>query len=163
MDRETSSAFITCPRACAYLRAPPSTNPRHKLTLDEVVTGLASEIHPDRDVINQEAEEFALAARRLSTAVLTQLFSYMVGKGIRYGYITQGQAYVFVRIPYDDPTCVYHSVCVPSLDVQDDSRGDDETRLYRTAVAQVFAFVLRAVQASPPTQAWHRRAEELDT
>ncbi|VTO85059.1 unnamed protein product [Fusarium graminearum] len=34
------------------------------------------------------------------------------------------ETYVFLQIP-DDPSCVYYSVCVPSLDVQD----DDETRL----------------------------------
>ncbi|KAM0185932.1 hypothetical protein ACHAPI_011970 [Fusarium lateritium] len=148
------------------LRIPASATeykPPHKLTLNEIVTGLVSEIQPDRDVIHQEGEGFSFASRRLTTAVVTQLFSYMVGKGIRYGYITQGEAYVFLHIPGDDPTCVYYSLCVPSLDVQDDPNGDDETRLYRTAVAQVFAFVLRAVQAPPPTQAWHRMAEELDT
>lgn len=30
------------------------------------------------------------------------------------------EAYVFLHIP-DDPSCVYYSVCVPSLDVQDDT------------------------------------------
>lgn len=148
------------------LRIPASATeykPPHKLTLNEIVTGLVSEIQPDRDVINREGEGFTFSARRLTTAVVTQLFSYMVGKGIRYGYITQGEAYIFLHIPDDDPTCVYYSVCVPRLDVQDDPNNDDETRFYRTAVAQVFAFVLRAVEASPTTQAWHRMAEELDT
>lgn len=148
------------------LRIPASATeykPPHKLTLGEIVSGLVSEIQPDRDVINQEGEGFTFAARRLTTAVVTQLFSYMVGKGIQYGYITQGEAYVFLHIPHDDPACVYYAVCVPSLDVQDDPNDDDETRLYRTAVAQVFAFVLRAVQAPPPSQDWHREVEKLNT
>ncbi|KAH8662768.1 hypothetical protein BGZ61DRAFT_499399 [Ilyonectria robusta] len=38
-----------------------------------MVTGLVSEIRPDRDVINQEGEGFPFAARRLTTAVVTQL------------------------------------------------------------------------------------------
>ncbi|KAF7549501.1 hypothetical protein G7046_g8336 [Stylonectria norvegica] len=116
----------------------------HKLRRDEIVTGLVSEIRPDRDVINQEGEGHEFAARRLATAV--------------YGYIDTGEAYVFVRIP-DDPSCVYYAVCVPSLDVQD----DDETRLHRTAVAQAFAFVLQAIRSPPPCQAWHDAAERLDT
>ncbi|GKU14114.1 unnamed protein product, partial [Fusarium langsethiae] len=130
----------------------------HKLRRDEIVTGLVSEIQPDRDVINQEGEGYEFAAKRLATAVVTQLFSYMIGKGIQYGYIDTGETYVFLHIP-DDPSCVYYSVCVPSLDVQD----DDETRLHRTAVAQAFAFVLQAIRSPPPCQAWHDAAEHLDT
>ncbi|KAG7402638.1 Reticulocyte-binding protein 2-like protein a [Fusarium oxysporum f. sp. raphani] len=108
----------------------------HKLKRGEIVTGLASEIQTDRDVINQDGEGYEFAARRLATAVVTQLYSYMIGKGIQYGYIDTGETYVFLHIP-DDPSCVYYSVCVPSLDVQD----DDETRLHP----------------------WHDAAEHLDT
>ncbi|KPA36814.1 serine threonine protein kinase [Fusarium langsethiae] len=130
----------------------------HKLRRGEIVTGLASEIQPDRDVINQEGEGYEFAARRLATAVVTQLYSYMIGKGIQYGYIDTGETYVFLHIS-DDPSCVYYSVCVPSLDVQD----DDATRLHRTAVAQAFAFVLQAIRSPPPCQAWHDAAEHLGT
>ncbi|KAH7115499.1 hypothetical protein B0J13DRAFT_533387 [Dactylonectria estremocensis] len=130
----------------------------HKLRRGDIVTGLVSEIQPDRDVINQEGEGYAFAARRLTTAVVTQLFSYMIGKGIQYGYVCTGEAYVFLHIP-DDPSCVYYSVCVPSLDVQD----DDETRIHRTAVAQALAFVLQAIRSPPPRQAWHDATEHLDT
>ncbi|RMJ08723.1 hypothetical protein CDV36_011663 [Fusarium kuroshium] len=130
----------------------------HELRRDAIVTGLASEIQPDRDVINQEGEGYEFASRRLVTAVVTQLFSYMIGKGIQYGYIDTGEVYVFLHIP-DDPSCVYYSVCVPSIDAQ----GDDSTRLHRTAVAQVFAFVLQAIRSPPPCQAWHDAAEHLDT
>ena len=37
--------------------------PPHKLRLDELTTGLVSEIQPDRDVINQEGHGFEFAAR----------------------------------------------------------------------------------------------------
>ncbi|KAF5618246.1 serine threonine kinase [Fusarium sp. NRRL 25303] len=66
----------------------------HKLRCGEIVTGLVSEIQPDRDVINQEGEGYEFAAGRLATAVMTQLFSYMIGKGIQYGYIDTGETYV---------------------------------------------------------------------
>lgn len=130
--------------------------PPHKLRLDELTTGLVSEIQPDRDVINQEGHGFEFAARRLATAVVTQLFSYMIGKGIRFGYVDTGEAYVFLYIS-DDPSCVYYYLCAPSLDVQD----DDETRLHRTAVAQVFAFVLQAIRSPVPPQTWHTATEDL--
>ncbi|KAF4512600.1 hypothetical protein G6O67_001717 [Ophiocordyceps sinensis] len=41
---------------------------------------------------------------------------------------------------------------------------DDETRLHRTAVAQVFfAFVLQALRARSPPEKWHDDAETLGT
>ncbi|KAF4122167.1 hypothetical protein GMORB2_7760 [Geosmithia morbida] len=128
----------------------------HKLSVDEVVTGLGSGIQPEHDVINKEGEGFGFAARRLAAAVVTQLFSYMIGKGIQYGYVCTGQSIVFLYIP-DDPSTVYFSVCVPNQDVLE----DDEMRLYRTAVAQVFAFTLQALRATPPPEAWHDEAEKL--
>ncbi|KAK5651304.1 hypothetical protein OQA88_12648 [Cercophora sp. LCS_1] len=55
----------------------------HKLSREEVTTGLESEIQPDRDVINKDGEGFAFAAKALAAAVVTQLFSYMIGKRIQ--------------------------------------------------------------------------------
>ncbi|CAI0649780.1 unnamed protein product [Colletotrichum noveboracense] len=109
----------------------------HKLGRNEVVTGLASEIQPERDVINKNGEGFAFVLKALVAAVVTQLFSYMIGKGIRYGYVCTGEVFVFLHIP-DDPTSVYYYVCVPNLDVLD----DDENRLHHTAVAGVFEHFL---------------------
>ncbi|KAI8954159.1 hypothetical protein F4801DRAFT_534524 [Xylaria longipes] len=130
----------------------------HKLTRDEVVTGLREEIQPERDVISKDGKGFAFASRRLTAAVVTQLFSYMVDKGIQYGYVCTGETFIFLHIP-DDPSVAYYSVCVPNLDVLE----DDENRLHRIAVAQVFAFVLQALRSPPPPQTWHDRAEDLDT
>ncbi|GKU07974.1 unnamed protein product [Fusarium langsethiae] len=130
----------------------------HKLSRDEVVAGLDGEIQPDRDMINQEGEGFEFKARRLTTAVVTQLFSYMVGKGTQYGYVCTGETYISLYIP-SDPSCVYCSVCIPSLDVED----DDENRLHWTAVAQVYTFVLQAIRSPLPSQAWHNAADQLDT
>lgn len=129
----------------------------HKLRRDEIVTGLESEIRPERDIINKDGEGFVFASKKLATAVITQLFSYMVGKGIQYGYLCNGEVFVFVHIP-DDPSIVYYSVCVPNLDVLD---GDD-ARIHRTAVGQVFAFVLQALRSDLPPMSWHDRAADLD-
>ena len=128
----------------------------HKLSVDEITTGLNSEIRPERDVINMEGQGFTFNARALAAAVVTQLFSYMIGKGIRYGYFCTGQAFGFLNIP-DDPSTVYCAVCVPKQDVMD----DDENRLHRTAAAQVFAFLVQALLATPPAESWHDDAEKL--
>ncbi|KAK3695832.1 hypothetical protein B0T22DRAFT_497680 [Podospora appendiculata] len=114
-----------------------------KLSKDEVTTGLASEIQPDRDV-------------SLAAAVVTQLFSDMIGKNIQYGYICTGQVFIFLHIP-DDPTVVMYHVCVPNEDVPDD--GED--RLGRTAVAQIFAFTLQALRSGPAPPSWRDTTSRL--
>ncbi|CEJ83111.1 hypothetical protein VHEMI03138 [[Torrubiella] hemipterigena] len=130
----------------------------HKVGIDEIVTGLESEIQPDRDVINQDVDSFASSSRALSAAVVTQLFSYMVGKGIPYGYFCTGQILGFLHIG-DDPATVQVALRVPALDVVD----SDENGLHFTATAQVFAFLLQAMAADPPPESWHDAADKLDT
>ena len=137
-------------KSCIEYKAP------HKLTQAEVTEGLTSEIRPDRDVINKDSSSFRSASRRLVAAVITQLFSYMIGKESQYGYIFTGEASVFLYIP-EDPSKVYYHVAVPNRDVVE----ADETRLHRTAAAQVFAFTLEALQAGPPPQSWNDAISQL--
>ncbi|KAK4073571.1 hypothetical protein Purlil1_13013 [Purpureocillium lilacinum] len=131
----------------------------HKLSRDQIVAGLGREIQPQHDVITAEGKGFEFESKRLCAAVITQLFSYMVGLGTSYGYICTGEVFIFLHIPTENPSIVYYSTQVPNLDVVD----DDETRLHRTAVAQVFAFVLRAAREEPPPQSWFDAAEKLGT
>ena len=146
------SEGIIVPALAIELKAP------HKLTRDQVVAGLTEEIQPERDVINQDSAGFAAASKRLITAVITQLFSYMIDNDLQHGYVCTGETLVFLHIP-EDPSIVYYSVCVPGLDVLE----DDENRLHRTAAAQAFAFVLQAILAPPPEQTWYQRAKHLNT
>ncbi|KAK3326780.1 hypothetical protein B0H66DRAFT_618037 [Apodospora peruviana] len=104
----------------------------HKLSQEEIVTGLASDIQPGRDVINKDCEGFVLASRALTAAVVTQLFSYMVSKGIQYGYVCTGQVFVFLYIPDDPATVVYH-VCVPNLMSSRMTKTDSIARLSHTS------------------------------
>lgn len=128
----------------------------HKLSHNEIASGLQGEIWPNRDVINKEDVGYELW---LTTAVITQLFSYMIGKGTQYGYIYTGEAFVFLYIP-NDPSMVYYSVCVPNMDVL--YNDDGISNLGCTAVGQTFAFVLQSLQATPPPMAWHLATEKLD-
>ncbi|KAI2883675.1 hypothetical protein CBS63078_11354 [Aspergillus niger] len=126
----------------------------HKVTIPELVAGL----HPidlDRDVIDQEGDTFDFYATRLVAAVVTQISSYMIDSGVRYGYICTGEAFVFLHIPKDDPTIIQYFLCIPNQDVQPDVQADDEVRLHRTAIGQVLAFTLQALAVEPPTQQWH--------
>lgn len=82
------------------------------MSVDKVVTGLELEIWPERDVINKDGQGFAFTSRALTAAIITQLFSYMIGKGIQYGYVCTGEVFVFLHIS-DDPSAVYSSICIP--------------------------------------------------
>jgi hypothetical protein len=127
----------------------------HKVTIPELVAGLH---HMDlaRDVIGQEGDTFEFYATRLVAAVVTQIFSYMIDSGVRYGYICTGEAFVFLHIPEGDPTIVQYFLCIPNQDVQ----PDDELRLHRTAIGQVLAFTLQALAAETPPQEWHDMAND---
>ncbi|KAK3363862.1 hypothetical protein B0T25DRAFT_492773 [Lasiosphaeria hispida] len=122
----------------------------HELSQNEVVTGLTSKIQPDQDVINENGKGIAFTAKRLTTAIIIQLFSSMIDKNTQYGYVCTGQTFIFLHIP-DNPTTVYYHICIPNLDVTD----KDKNRLRHTAVAQVFTFILQALQAAPPLQSWY--------
>jgi hypothetical protein len=127
----------------------------HKVTNPELVAGL-HQMDLARDVIDQEGDTFEFYATRLVAAVVTQIFSYMIDSGVRYGYICTGEAFVFLHIPKDDPTVVQYFLCIPNQDVQ----ADDELRLHRTAIGQVLAFTLQALAVEPPTQEWHDAAHD---
>ncbi|KAJ5737457.1 uncharacterized protein N7483_002582 [Penicillium malachiteum] len=108
-----------------------------------------------RDVIDQEGDTFEYYATRLVSAVVTQIFSYMIDSGLQDGYICTGEAFVFLHIP-EDPTVIQYYLCVPNQDVQ----GNDQCRLHRTAIRQVLAFTLQVLTTEPPSQEWHDTARE---
>ncbi|CAD6445219.1 3a3088d6-d303-4cf5-9faf-e19c685c9a19 [Sclerotinia trifoliorum] len=130
----------------------------HKFPLEVIVAGLKGEIRPAEEVINKEGDGFGFTSKYLVVAVITQLFSYMIDKCIRYGYVFVGDATIFLHIS-DDPSTVYYYLSVPSQDFQE----DDENRLHRTTVAQVFAFTLGSLAAEAPGQAWNDAAAALET
>ena len=132
--------------------------PPFKLTATEVVTGLQGEIRPARDVINQDGEGFEFHSKRLVSAVITQLFSYMIKTGVQYGYVSTGELIIFLHIS-DDPEEVQYHLCTPRLDVD----LNDAACLHKTAVAEVIAFSLQALAAKPPPLGWHDDAAKLDT
>ncbi|OJD24854.1 hypothetical protein ACJ73_03789 [Blastomyces percursus] len=136
---------------------PAAVTAPHKLTQAEMDTGLTKEIQPAQDVINQESDDVEFCCRRLVAAVITQLFSYMVHKGVRYGYVCTGEAFIFVHIP-DDPSSVQCALCIPSLNVKATDGSDSQL----TAVAQVLAFTVIALKSPRVSQQWHDAASRLD-
>ncbi|KAK0655417.1 hypothetical protein B0T16DRAFT_451104 [Cercophora newfieldiana] len=122
--------------------------PPHKITLQHLRLGLRS-MNIYEDVVNRatkpvEEEEEALFqyhADRLAAAVVTQTFDYMIEAGLTHGFLTTGEAIVFLKVDWTDPTTLYYYLAEPGPEVDEDR--DDI--LYRTAVSQVLAFTVLAL------------------
>ncbi|PNP49501.1 hypothetical protein THARTR1_09823 [Trichoderma harzianum] len=127
--------------------------------VQEFTTALVEDIIPERDVIGREDDSytFVSSSKQVVTATITQLFDRMVKSGVPYGYIYTGEAIIFVEI-HDDPSVAHCYVSIPDNDVS----AEDESTLRYSAVGQIFAFMIRAMQAGPRSVQWHDRTATLD-
>ncbi|UKZ61139.1 uncharacterized protein TrAtP1_002410 [Trichoderma atroviride] len=130
--------------------------PPYRLSLNEILTGLRGSIEVAREIVQSPAvKRFCEMSKVLVVAVITHLFQRMLVVGTRFGYITTGEAYIFLEIGAD-ARLVRYSLCVPRHDVE----SDPVTGLHRTAVAQVLAFTLRAFRAKRMPPAWYQKAQQ---
>ncbi|OAA62573.1 Protein kinase-like domain protein [Niveomyces insectorum RCEF 264] len=82
-------------------------------------------------------------AELLSTAAVTQTYHYMLEAGLAYGYLTNGDAIVFLKIDWaTDPTVLFYHLAQPAREVV-----VDEDPAYSNAVCQVLVFTVLALQA----------------
>jgi len=86
-------------------------------------------------------ERLQYNADKVTVAVATQTFHYMIENRLEYSYITTGEAFVFLRIDWDDPTTLLYHVAVPA-DEADDERSN--LPYSQTAIAQVLGLCLLA-------------------
>ncbi|KAL9487934.1 hypothetical protein ACSS6W_000211 [Trichoderma asperelloides] len=163
--RRAKRQGIWANRSCIYRQLDGESTPvfaimhqlPHRLQLEEIDCGLASEIEV-QDVIDKEGRDFKFASKTLVAATITQLYSYMVSKDIRYGCVSTGEAFIFCCISRNDPSNIYCTACVPERDVQ----RDDPLRLHRTAAASVFALVVHALREKPLPGSWYDSVKNLD-
>ncbi|KGY15887.1 hypothetical protein PABG_11133 [Paracoccidioides brasiliensis Pb03] len=142
--------------------------PPHKLPLAIIQNGLQEmELAGIVERHHDETEE--VRHRRLVAAVITQAFSYMIKAGVEYGYVSTGEAFIFLHFKADEPGTVYYYLSVPEQDVGKETgftgeAEDDDNRLHMTAVGQVLAFALRAIRTTPHDQKWKDwAASQLNT
>ncbi|KAF1992918.1 hypothetical protein P154DRAFT_528154 [Amniculicola lignicola CBS 123094] len=144
-------------RIAAYLT---EYKPPHKLSLGCIYEGL-EDMELDEVVRCRETDTPRDRFRRLIAAVITQAFSYMVKLGVEYGCVCTGEAFVFLRVP-DDPRTVYYFLSVPKGDVGGATgwaaNSDRLNRLHLTAVGQMLAFTLQALQTPPRSHQWRVEA-----
>uniref|UniRef100_A0A093ULW5 Putative cell division control protein 7 like 2 n=1 Tax=Talaromyces marneffei PM1 TaxID=1077442 RepID=A0A093ULW5_TALMA len=97
----------------------------------------------DRIVRYQKDESPEHICRRVVAAVITQLFHYMYEGGNEYGCVAMGEAFIFLRVPDNDPSTVLFYLSVPQEDVGNTTKWPrDDNRLHLTAVGQLLAFTL---------------------
>ncbi|OAA34931.1 Protein kinase-like domain protein [Cordyceps fumosorosea ARSEF 2679] len=134
----------------------------HKLSLAHIKAGLM-DMDLDDIVRLQENETPEMICRRVVAAVITQAYSYMVTGGIPFGYLCTGEAFIYIHVKHEEPECAYYYLSVPKEDVGESTGWtadlDGDNRLHLTALGQVLAFTLRALQTTPRDSGWIKWAE----
>ena len=123
---------------------------RSPLELDKVINEVSVPRPEDK------VAYFDYQAESLVAAIVTQTFSYMVKDGTQYGYVTTGEAFVFLHIELEDPTTVYYHLAEPNEDVnaQNEAFPNTEDYLHHTAISQVLAFSILALGSAQGNQEW---------
>ena len=128
----------------------------HKVSVGSLREGFQKmDVEEQLHQVTIPTEEVANAkhhAKDLAAAVATQTFHYMIENGLEYSYITTGEAFVFLRIDWDDPTTLLYHVAVPSDEVAADNAGGDAFAFHRTAVSQVLGLCLLASRSEQVCQ-----------
>ncbi|KAI9759667.1 MAG: hypothetical protein M1840_003233 [Geoglossum simile] len=70
-----------------------------------------------QEIPTSDASHFRYHVDQIATSIATQTFCYMIQNIILYGYITTGQAFVFLHICSDNPTMLFYYLSEPQTDV----------------------------------------------
>lgn len=125
-------------------------------------THIPPPIPPDMTEEDAEHSEEAFEDRlqynadKVAVAVATQTFHYMIENRLEYSYITTGEAFVFLRIDWDDEknnTTLFYHVTMPADEVAADNAGKDIFNFQRTAIGQVLGLCLLASKSKRRTHA----------
>ncbi|KAI9795999.1 MAG: hypothetical protein M1825_001057 [Sarcosagium campestre] len=146
-------------RTLAYLA---EYKPPHKLTRAMMECGLRP-MNITTEIINaavmpakdDEEAVFRYHSERLVTSAITQTYDYMIRTGLKYGYITTGEAYIFLHVRKDDPTTLYYHLTEPTVDFEQNKDSAEGT--LHTALGQVLSFCLLALGSRPRPQRWRNR------
>jgi hypothetical protein len=137
--------------------------PPHKLSVEYLRAGLRpmnlwEDVVQRRTIPNDPGEKLNYNADRLTGAAITQTFEYMIENGLEYSYMTNGEAFIFLRVRENDPTTVYYYLAEPNREA--DEQYSTGFRYPFTAVGRVLGFCLMAVDSAARNQSWRDRATE---
>ncbi|KAK2796241.1 hypothetical protein FQN50_009631 [Emmonsiellopsis sp. PD_5] len=89
--------------------------------------------------------------------VLCQTFHYMIIAGLKYGYVTSGEALVFLMLDENDPQTLYYH-----LSSVGDSVGDPPSRnldVQYGPVSQLSTFAMLSLESEPQSPQWVQDAK----
>ncbi|KAL8917477.1 MAG: hypothetical protein Q9208_007922 [Pyrenodesmia sp. 3 TL-2023] len=133
-----------------------------KVTKEILRSGL-HEMNLSKDVIHRtkipgngdEAGLFKYHAERITAAVLTQTYQYMIQTGCEYSCVSTGEAIVFLWVPADSPSELHYHLAEPGLEV---GEGMD-LQHNRTTIAQTLSFFFMALQSKTRDRDWRNKAK----
>ncbi|EFE44797.1 hypothetical protein TRV_00469 [Trichophyton verrucosum HKI 0517] len=132
--------------------------PPHKLSVENLAAGLRPmnlwEEVVQLDAIPTEGNAKLLYnAEQMTASTLVQEFHVMINEGLEFSYITNGLAYVLLRVYDNDPTTLYYYFCNPNKEVDSDT-------LSRTAIARVLCLCLMSCRSPVRNQDWRNNARQ---
>lgn len=132
-----------------------------RLTLHDIRNGL-EDMDLDSVTPKSSIEDDKARCRRKVAAAISHVVSYMVRAGLEFGYITTGEAWIFLRVP-DDPRTVLYHLSIPEIDVRNSmgytaNQYQPHHGLCLTAAGQLAAFTLQAFQKNPRVYSWREWA-----
>ncbi|KAK0725655.1 hypothetical protein B0H67DRAFT_659353 [Lasiosphaeris hirsuta] len=125
------------------LRLQSSSQGRHRVSQAGSSEGNA--VYRGHQATPEQQVDKGCPAGTLIAMALTQVFDYMVGFGVAYGYVAAGKSLIFLHIDKDVPQTLYYHLCIPSQDVLPSLVHTTS----RTAVAQLLSFCLVSLQSKP--------------
>lgn len=148
--------------------------PPYKLTTPHLRLGLRPmDIH--KEVVNRKTiptasdpeSRFAYHADRLTASALTQIYNYMIEDRLKYGLLTNGEAFVWLKIDWSDRKTLYFHLTEPTPEVDAQLRAQTPSAHLCTAVGQYLSFVLMAIcgikDARPSQDELERALRDLKT
>ncbi|KAL9019965.1 MAG: hypothetical protein Q9185_002787 [Variospora sp. 1 TL-2023] len=135
----------------------------YKVTKEILRSGL-HKMNLSKDVINRTAIPGAkdgagllrYHAERITAAVLTQTYQYMIETGCEYSCVSTGEAIVFLWVPAHLPSELYYHLAEPGLEV---GEGKD-LQHNRTTIAQTLSFFFMALQTETRDRDWRDKAKK---
>lgn len=103
----------------------------------------------DEEVKNHERAELVVAS------IVTQVFDYMVDKGVSYGYATGGEAFIFFHFDPDHVQTLYYDWVAPGDEV---SRQNDVSK---SAIGLVASFTRLALDGPVLDADWSKEARRV--
>ncbi|KAK3297775.1 uncharacterized protein B0H64DRAFT_458288 [Chaetomium fimeti] len=135
----------------------------HKLTARHLRLGLR-EMDIRTEVVNRQTvpratqadDHLKYVSDRLVAAAITQTYHYMIENGLEYSYLTTTEAFVFLKIDWDNPGDLFFHLAEPKAEVAEHGPNGRSC----TAVSQVLAFALLALKTRQRSQAVRKNATE---